>query len=103
MNNSPLDRLCALYGVANEYHDITGKLHHVPDETRKLLLRAMGLELESDEDVVRMLIAAEEERWCRPLEPVAIGRAGDANLALVVALPEAEMHRPVHWHLTEES
>src|SRR5690606_21261163 len=44
----------------------------------------------------------EDGRWRRRLEPVAVGREGTGQVSIVVAVPEAEAGRALHWFLAEE-
>ena len=103
MELSPLDQLSALYGIANVYHDASGNLHRVSDETRRRLLRSMGVDVHPSSDLGRILIRIEEECWRRRLEPVAVGREGDAALSFALTSPEAETVSPIFWRIIEES
>ena len=102
MQQSPLDRLCELFGIAGEYHDVGGALHRVPEETRRRLLRAMGARLDREQDLEATLARIEEERWRRRLPPVAVGLEGDADLALSLSLPAREAGQPLPWQIREE-
>lgn len=102
MEGAALDRLCDLYGIACEYHDISGQLNRVPEETRRHLLSAMGAGLEQGREVEDTLAEVESRRWRRRLPPVAVAQEGDADLVLELTLPEAEAKRPLGWQVTEE-
>ena len=103
MEQTPLDRLCATHGIANEYHDIRGNLHRVPDDARRRLLQAMGVDAREGVDIECILTVVEADRWRRRLEPVAIVLGGDAATSLVLTAPSTEAERPLVWRLTEES
>ena len=102
MNLALLEQLCSVCGVATQYRDAWGATCSVPIETRIALLEAMGFRIASDADIRHALNAREKQLWCRPLPPVHIARAGD-ELALSVALPEADAHSKFEWLLEEEA
>ncbi len=68
-----LDRLCQLVGVAAEYTDIWGKVHHVPEGTRLGMLRAMGV-IRDPDDVTAALEEREDLPWRRGLAPATVVR-----------------------------
>ena len=102
MNDALLDELCTACGVATQYRDAWGATCSVPIETRIALLEAMGFSAKSDEEMRSSLSAREEQLWCQPLPPVHVSRAGN-ELALAIALPEADAHLNFEWTLVEES
>ncbi|HEX6260443.1 MAG TPA: 4-alpha-glucanotransferase, partial [Woeseiaceae bacterium] len=103
VEQSPLDRLCALHGIANEYYDIDGMLHRPSDHSRRRLLQAMGVDADNDDHLRRLLHVEEAERWRRRLDPVAARRDGESTLSLEFRMPEGERARPIRWRITEES
>jgi (1->4)-alpha-D-glucan 1-alpha-D-glucosylmutase len=103
MNLALLERVCAACGIAPAYLDVWGRERTVPIETRRALLAAMGVTAASDAELERALDAREKQAWRRPLPPVRVVRAGEAEPALMVALPEACAGARFEWTLTEEN
>lgn len=103
MKRAALDKLCALYGIAGDYHDIGGQLHRIGEDTKRRLLQAMGVDAGEHADLEQTLKAAETARWRERLEPVVVGREGDNHLSLTLRGPEEESRDPVNWRLTGES
>tara|TARA_R110002110_G_scaffold50083_9_gene148547 strand:+ start:5878 stop:7920 length:2043 start_codon:yes stop_codon:yes gene_type:complete len=64
------------YGVIPEYHDLNGGLQVAPDDTRRALLRAMGLALDSDADVLAAARDLAAAQAARRLPAEMIVRAG---------------------------
>ncbi len=73
MANS-LDRLSECYGILPEYFDVGGTRHIASDETKRLLLAAMGVDASSIEAVERELQAEAERHRRHPLPPVVVWR-----------------------------
>ncbi len=99
----PLDRLCALYGVAVGYRDPAGDEHPVPDSTRRALLGALGVAVGDEERERASLESALEAEWTRVLPPVLVVRQGVEALELELSLPSDVAEGSLHWSLLEET
>ena len=85
---SPLDRLAQLLGIESEYSDARGKLQRANAETKRALLRAMGVSSEDDEQIDAGLKAIERAEWRRALQPVYVVRASNEPIQVPVTLGE---------------
>ena len=99
---SPLARLAAAFGVEASYRDVWGGLVQPSDDTLKALLRAMGAEVETDEQIAAVLREAEERPWRDFAPPVALLDEG-AELRVPIAASAALSESPFVWSLVEES
>lgn len=70
MTDKTLDRLCALAGVESEFTDGMGRRHRVGDETKRILLAAMGIPADDEATIRRALRDEQERRRQRVLAPV---------------------------------
>src|SRR5213593_3764593 len=97
-----LRELARLHGIACEYHDIWGALHHVGDATLCALLSAMGIDAASDEGVEHSLNAATRLRWQRILDAATVAREGTDPLALTLRLPQRFDRATLRWRVAAE-
>jgi 4-alpha-glucanotransferase len=72
--DTALDRLAERVGIFSEYHDLSGTLHVAPEETKRALLDAMGLD---PDDAVGELRRIEGEERRRRLPLALVLRAGE--------------------------
>jgi len=102
-DDTALAHLAALAGIGAGYHDIWGGYRETGNDTRRALLRAMGIESERDEDVHAAIAEREQRAWRRMLPPVQVVRATGhgARVPLTVAADDAA--RPLRWRLVAES
>jgi len=74
-----LERLCARFGIATDYHDIWGQHHAVEDRNLVALLGAFGIDASSEAAAAAAEREAEAAGWRRALPPVAALDAGEAT------------------------
>ena len=67
-----LRALAELVGVECDYVDGTGQAHQATDVTLRIILGALGLDVQSESDIQRERNKIQEERWTRVLEPVLL-------------------------------
>jgi (1->4)-alpha-D-glucan 1-alpha-D-glucosylmutase len=96
-----LERLCALVGMACEFHDIWGTLHRVPDESLRALLAELGVEAATPDQTARAEHDALAARWHAVLPPVAAVGCDVRPWRVLVRLPEAGPAR-LRWRLELE-
>lgn len=98
---SALHALAEEAGVLPGYDDQEGKeWRETSDETRRLILAAMGLDASSDEVAARTLERLRDERRGRPLAPVRVVKDTDPTHRQVrVSLAEPQ-HEPVQWEVS---
>ncbi|MEW6542126.1 MAG: 4-alpha-glucanotransferase [Nitrospirota bacterium] len=102
---SLLDELAQHYGVAPDYYDVWGRRHVVADETKRAILTAMGLRVETRDAVQRELAAWSEAPWRQPCDPVLVRRIGASPGSWSFRLPvEAAEDRTVRvrWEVRDE-
>ena len=74
-----LDRLALQLGIEPEYETATGEVRHVPLETKRNLMAAMGYPVASEADAELVLERLETSARANPLPPVIVARE-DAEL-----------------------
>lgn len=67
-----LRALAELVGVECDYVDGRGQAHQATDVTLRIILGALGLDVQSESDIQRERNKIQEERWTRVLEPVLL-------------------------------
>lgn len=67
-----LRALAELVGIEYEYVDGRGHVRHATDDMLRMTLQALGLNIQSDTDILREWERITEERWVNILEPVLL-------------------------------
>ncbi len=93
-----LQRLCALFGIATDYHDIFGNRHVVSASNLRTLLASFDIDL--DTPLQQSLETADRARWARVLPPAVAIDAEATRWSVVVRLPAAQAE--ASWSLLEE-
>ncbi len=83
-----LDRAAALWGIESEYGDTWGKIHITPADTKKGILRALGVAVESRESLDRAIEERFIREWGRLFPPVAVLGERAFAKGLVVYIPD---------------
>jgi 4-alpha-glucanotransferase len=96
----PLERLAQKMGIEPAFKDAHGKVVRTGDDTRRLLLAAMGLPAENDAQVQEALDTLERSAWLRPLPPVQVLMPTQAPHSVALVLPAAT--REITWRITLE-
>ncbi len=100
-----LDALAEHYGVAPDYYDNWGQRHLIGLETKREILRAMGLQVHDHEALQAELTALDRRSWLQPCEPVLVVRDGEAQRTWSLRLPAVEEddgHLRIRWELRDE-
>lgn len=100
--SSMLDQLCAIYGIVPHYHDIWGNLHHTSDAAKRALLKAMGLAVNNEEELLDSLHAHHRCIWRRPLQPVQVVREQELPFRIAITLPAGQENQNFSWCLRRE-
>jgi len=80
--------LAELVGVECEYLDGRGHCHQATDDTLRMILFALGIDVQSESDIQREWERIQEERWTNLIEPVALHYPeARASLCFPIALP----------------
>jgi len=82
MHEDPLDRLAALRGIAERYHDHRGTLREVSRRTREGILRAMGIDVDDAGSVQAAIDASTRLNAGQALPPVVVWRGGELSLEM---------------------
>lgn len=97
--------LSALCGIVPEYWDIFGTKHVTTIETRKAVLRAMGFDIDSMDDLLREIRERTSRPWKDLVEPVHVLSVNAQPLAIPVYIPidrEKESALTISWCLENE-
>ncbi|MDN5850631.1 MAG: 4-alpha-glucanotransferase, partial [Nitrococcus sp.] len=97
-----IDRLARLCGIAPDYTDVWGQVHTVSLETKRALLKAMGVAIADSEELHASLAERETGPWRRPLPPVWVHRTEQGPLQIPVTLPVEPERESWHWRLQAE-
>jgi len=97
---SLLDRIAAHCGIEDAYRDAQKKLRRTKPETKRLLLAAMGVPANDDEEIAATLEELERADWRRTLRPVYVTNMGAGPIA--IELNVACEEREVEWTLRLE-
>ena len=96
-----LDRLARLCGIQLDYEDVWGKRHQVSERTKRLLLQAMGVPADNEEEVRASLDERLRRRWSRPLPTVVVQQQGKP-LSIPLILPGPTDADRYQWRIVEE-
>jgi (1->4)-alpha-D-glucan 1-alpha-D-glucosylmutase len=97
-----LDRLCGLLGIETRYLDVWKRPHDAPEDTKRALLRAMGVDVADGPHAVAALAEAEEQRWRDPLPAATVVRADASPLAVTLVLGAEADRAGIDWILELE-
>jgi 4-alpha-glucanotransferase len=98
---SNLERLTELAGIEPDYWDIWGNYHPVSAESKRSLLRALGIRAENDAAIAASIRELEESPWCHPLPPVTVVREG-GPASFPVTLPADDANIAIACEVTDE-
>ncbi len=96
-----LDRAALLWGIESEYGDTWGRVHVTSAETKRGILRALGVPVESRESLDAAIADRIAREYCRLLPPVAV--IGERALAkgfflyTPVRLADCELTLEFRW------
>jgi 4-alpha-glucanotransferase len=101
-HNELISELSALCGIVPEYWDIFGKRHETAIETRQGVLKAMGLNLDSSDDIIKEIQDRKYKPWKDFVEPVHVISVNAQPLAIPVYVPieqDKESGLAISWYL----
>jgi 4-alpha-glucanotransferase len=102
-DESILDRLASFAGIEAGYHDVSGTWHQATAETKRMLLRGMGLAVETEPEIARSFSLLDELSWRRALEPVEVVTVGGDAPAISMRFRSDRADRPVDWRIAMET
>jgi len=103
--DNALDLLAEEVGICPSYWDIEGISHTTTQDTKREILRALGIAAETDEDAVASLKDWREKPWQRLAPPVMVLRRHEekVQLEVEVSIQDNLQFTPLHWILSEEN
>ena len=100
---SPLDQLCSIYGVHQEYYTIWGQHHPTSERAKRAILAAMGVPAEDDGAVARSLLEFERRTWTRLLPPVLVVREFTTPCRIPLNILNEYGQSSCRWQLRTEN
>ncbi len=97
-----LEHLAQLKGIALEYNDVWGHVHHTEPDVLVNLLGAMHIAASDDAAIDKAIAAHEAELWQRVV-PAALVVAEASAATLTLRLPESLDGASLTWRLAEEN
>lgn len=99
-----INELCEICGIIPEYWDVFGVRHICSLETKRALLRAMGIKADSPEDALFELKRLQGKPWTDFIEPVmVVSEEQPLKIPVYVPLKEGEENRlTLSWALEDE-
>jgi (1->4)-alpha-D-glucan 1-alpha-D-glucosylmutase len=94
-----LSRLC---GIEPRYTDIWGRTNEISGKDQQSLLAAMGIAVDDDAAVRRVLHERQRRAWQQRLLPVHVLREDDGKARIVLTLPAAQASVNIAWELFAE-
>jgi 4-alpha-glucanotransferase len=94
------------YGIAPDYHDIWGRRHETSAQTRRAILDAMGVRVESADAMRRALEGRADAPWRQVCDPVHVVREGQPAGRWSVRVPACEEEDGgivLSWDVRDES
>ena len=104
-NEGLIDQLSGLCGIIPEYWDIFGKKHIASIETKKAVLRAMRVDADSEEEVLKEIHERQSRPWKSLIEPVHVLSVNEQPLRipLYIRIQEGkEADLAISWAIKEE-
>ncbi|MGH7259325.1 MAG: 4-alpha-glucanotransferase [Nitrospiraceae bacterium] len=101
-----LNELAERYGIAPDYDDIWGQRHVTSDDTKRAMLSAMGVRVDSADALRHALAEAVDAPWREACDPVQVTRAeGPAGVWAfrMPALEQEDRAIAISWEVRDEA
>ncbi len=85
-----IEQLSGICGIVPEYWDIFGNRHVASIDTKKAILKAMKIDVDSTESLEAALVREQCKPWCRFIEPVKVLSVNAQPLTIAVYVPVNE-------------
>jgi 4-alpha-glucanotransferase len=99
--DASLEHLCSLAGIVPSYRDYYGRECLATRETKQLLLRAMGLGCDDDDQIRISTDRLENAPWRRLVPPVLVQKQS-RNEGVPLSIPSHDAGRTLTWRLRLE-
>ncbi|HXB73378.1 MAG TPA: 4-alpha-glucanotransferase [Candidatus Acidoferrales bacterium] len=96
-----LDRAATLFGIGAAYHDIWGRQHVTTLPAKQAILRALGVAVDTVEDLEQSLAAIERLNWERLLPPAIVAEES-AQAELLLNVPADGLGYRAHFTVRQE-
>ena len=100
MDRASIERLAALRGIGEAYHNYRGELKAFSLETKAGILDAMGCPIEDEGELADAIAQAEAARWRKFLPPVATARG--SRVGIDINVTAREFGAVIVWRITFE-
>lgn len=102
--NELIDELAGLCGIVPEYWDIFGNKHITSYETKRAILRSMGLKIDSEGDIRNEIDKIKNRPWNRFLEPVKVITEKDQpfRIPIHVFVEDGCKEFDISWSIEDE-
>lgn len=100
-----IDELAVLCGIVPEYWDIFGKKHITSTETKKAILTAMRINIETQADAAREIEERQTRTWRMFAAPVHVFSVNQQPFSIPVYLPvgnDQEKYLEISWSVEDE-
>jgi 4-alpha-glucanotransferase len=100
-----INELADLCGIIPEYWDIFGNKHMTTIETKKAILKAMKLDIDSDEAIKNEIYAQKARPWNRFVEPVKVLSENEQPFKISIYVPVEEREEDkvyISWSIRNE-
>lgn len=99
-----IDELSCLVGIIPEFWDIFGNRHITSQETKRYILKAIGIDISTPEQVKREIEDRKLMPWNRFIEPVKILSENEQPLKISVYIPVGDEcpGLDISWTITDE-
>jgi 4-alpha-glucanotransferase len=99
--SNSFDRLAALHGIGNSYHDFKGDLKYISGPSKAAILEAMGVATADDRAIDAAIGNQDTVHWMRMLPAATVVTVGEAA-AVQISIPLALTAQQITWSITLE-
>lgn len=82
-----INELSWLYGIVPEYWDIFGNRYIASQQTKKAILKAMKIKIDTEYDIVEAIANAYDKQWLSFIEPVKVLSVNNQPFVLSLSVP----------------
>jgi 4-alpha-glucanotransferase len=97
-----LDLAAELWGIEPEFFDIWGNLHVTPVETKQAILRAMGVGVDTREQIEQAIDSRRRREWTRAVAPCLVLSEAEWPRQFPVQAPTADLASPADVRILHE-
>jgi (1->4)-alpha-D-glucan 1-alpha-D-glucosylmutase len=102
-SSQALRELAVGCGIVLSFEDVFKTVHETSDEALRHVLGAMGLNVQTDDDVRQTLARFQYQQWSRWVDPVLVLRQNALPAHIVIRIPESLTQKVFQWELRMEN